>query len=217
MTSVMDNIAALGGLTRAGNALAQTRQQLAPPAANRGPPPAASPATLGGPTEPARELVGALTEVIRSSSPGDSRLQQAIARPRDLVGIATPTAAATAAGSTAGAAPSSNPLAANPIIQQLQNDVATLQSTVGTHGLQISTINEISAATTAPMPCEAWWSQIARCKGISQWQVKLQSLGMPASDTAGASSSSKIGQIVYSRLQYDGSWSEADLQAITFQ
>eukprot|EP00959_Pyramimonas_sp_CCMP1952_P201585 4215616-Pyramimonas_sp.AAC.1 len=76
---------------------------------------------------------------------------------------------------------------------------------------------EISAATNASMPYEAWWSQIARCKGISHWQANIQSLGTPASDTTAASSFSQIAQLVHSPLQHDGSRSEADLQTITLQ
>eukprot|EP00959_Pyramimonas_sp_CCMP1952_P318190 6658440-Pyramimonas_sp.AAC.1 len=87
MTSVMDNVAALGELTRLGNALAQSQQQPTVPTpgcsgVTAQPPPAAPAQTTGVSTtsEPARELVGALTDVFRSSVPGDARLQQTVDR-----------------------------------------------------------------------------------------------------------------------------------------
>eukprot|EP00959_Pyramimonas_sp_CCMP1952_P026430 554532-Pyramimonas_sp.AAC.1 len=33
---------------------------------------------------------------------------------------------------------------------------------------------EISSSTCATMPHSAWWAQISRCKGLAQWQTKLQ-------------------------------------------
>ena len=323
MTSVMDNIAALGELTRVGSALAQSQlqptqpapttggsaQPAAPSAEGQTPPPGAG--TPGAPTnsEPARELVGALTEVLRSSTPGDSRLQQTVDRLHNLVGNAP-------AGS--GSANSANQqLAQHPVIQQLQSNMAALQSTVESHGQQIGTITttlasaaedsratremmermmgmpqrppatpqrlgprplqtapspgepaapgglggpggglapggsaegtlvkpqmtvadhdhalailgvggtrqnmtqlsqEISSSEGAVMPCAEWWTQVARCKGLAQWQTKLQSLGMTASAQGTASSFTKVGQLIYSKVQRDGTWSDTDLQTIT--
>eukprot|EP00959_Pyramimonas_sp_CCMP1952_P366491 7675924-Pyramimonas_sp.AAC.1 len=65
------------------------------------------------------------------------------------------------------------------------------------------------------MPFSEWWTQVARCKGLVQWQTKLASLGMPAGSQAMTSSFSKVGQLIYSRIQHDGSWSDTDLQTIT--
>eukprot|EP00959_Pyramimonas_sp_CCMP1952_P003626 76652-Pyramimonas_sp.AAC.1 len=72
MTSAMDNIAALGELTRVGAALAQTQQQpnVPPPVATPPGPQGGSqgtgtpsPTTASG-AEPARELVGAITNAL---------------------------------------------------------------------------------------------------------------------------------------------------------
>eukprot|EP00959_Pyramimonas_sp_CCMP1952_P175546 3668438-Pyramimonas_sp.AAC.1 len=65
------------------------------------------------------------------------------------------------------------------------------------------------------MPYSEWWTQIARCKGIAQWQTKLQAIGLPEGNPTAASSFNKIGQIIYSKIQHDGTWSDTDLQTIT--
>eukprot|EP00959_Pyramimonas_sp_CCMP1952_P370762 7765108-Pyramimonas_sp.AAC.1 len=50
---------------------------------------------------------------------------------------------------------------------------------------------EISSSTCATMPYSAWWAQIPRCKGLAQWQTKLQTLGVPPAEAQAASSFSK--------------------------
>eukprot|EP00959_Pyramimonas_sp_CCMP1952_P010749 225222-Pyramimonas_sp.AAC.1 len=73
---------------------------------------------------------------------------------------------------------------------------------------------EIASAEGASMPFSEWWSQIQRCKRLSQWQTKLQSLGMPATDIQLTSSFTKVGQIMHARMLRDGTWSATDLQNI---
>ena len=107
MTSVMDNIAALGELTRVGAALSQVQQpvqagagppQAAPaaPAPGVAPPPA-SPSTPGV-SEPARDLARALTDVLSCrrtpprGTPGSSRRSTACtaSRARGLLRLGDP-------------------------------------------------------------------------------------------------------------------------------
>ena len=67
------------------------------------------------------------------------------------------------------------------------------------------------------MPRSEWWAQVQTCTRLSQWLGELAALGMPQGDLSATSSYNKVGQLQFSRVQNDGSWSDADLQQIALQ
>ena len=76
---------------------------------------------------------------------------------------------------------------------------------------------EIASADGAAFPFSEWWTQVSRCKSVSQWSTKLQTFGMPQSEGPTVSSFNKVGQKIYARLMRDGSWADSDQQNIVIQ